>query len=79
VYVRPEDIILSKRSISSSARNTFRGSIVEVADLGSIVKLRVDAGREFVVQITKRSFVEMGLNLSSKVYLTFKASSVRTV
>jgi len=79
VYVRPEDIILSKRSISSSARNTFRGSIVEVADLGSIVKLRVDAGREFVVQITKRSFVEMGLNLSSKVYLTFKASSVRMV
>jgi len=79
VYVRPEDIILSKRSISSSARNTFTGSIVEVSDLGSIVKLRIDAGREFVVQITKRSFVEMGLNLSSKVYLTFKASSVRTV
>jgi tungstate transport system ATP-binding protein len=57
----------------------FRGSIVEVTDLGSIVKLRIDAGKEFIVQITKRSFVEMKLNLSSKVYLTFKASSVHRV
>ena len=79
VYVRPEDIILSKRQISSSARNTFGGKIVGITDLGSIVKLKIDSGKEFTVQITKRSFIEMGLSLSSKVYLAFKASSVRTV
>jgi len=76
VFVRPEDIIVSKKIMSSSARNVFEGKIVEVSDFGPVVKLRVDAGKEFVVQITKRSFVEMQLNVGSTIFLTFKASSV---
>jgi tungstate transport system ATP-binding protein len=76
LFVRPEDIILSAEPVTSSARNMFRGKVVGISDLGSLVKLKVDAGKEFVVQITKRSFVEMGLNLGSEVYLVFKASSV---
>jgi molybdopterin-binding protein len=36
----------------------------------------VDVGKPFMVQITKRSFVEMGLNLNAEVYIAFKASSV---
>ncbi|UCD26780.1 MAG: ABC transporter ATP-binding protein [Candidatus Bathyarchaeota archaeon] len=79
VFVRPEDIIVSKKTLASSARNIFKGKIAEVTDLGSVVKLRVDAGKEFVVQITKLSFVEMQLNIGSTVFLTFKASSVHVV
>ena len=79
VFVRPEDIIVSKKTMSSSARNVFEGKIVEVSDFGPVVKLRVDAGKEFVVQITKRSFVEMRLNVGSTVFLTFKASSVHLI
>lgn len=79
VFVRPEDIIVSKKNMSSSARNVFEGKIVGVSDFGPVVKLRVDAGKEFVVQITKRSFVEMRLNVGSTVFLTFKASSVHLI
>ncbi|NIR86329.1 ABC transporter ATP-binding protein [Candidatus Bathyarchaeota archaeon] len=79
VFVRPEDIILSRRPISSSARNVFKGKIVEISDLESVVRLKVDAGKQFVVQITKRSFNEMQLNVRSEVFLTFKASSVHVV
>ena len=79
IFVRPEDIILSRKSLSSSARNVFKGRIVRITDLGPIVKLRVDAGKEFVVQITKRSFKEMRLNVDSDVFLTFKASSVHVI
>ncbi|MCZ2856636.1 MAG: ABC transporter ATP-binding protein [Candidatus Bathyarchaeota archaeon] len=79
VFVGPEDIIVSKKTMSSSARNVFEGKIVEVSDFGPVVKLRVDAGKEFVVQITKRSFVEMQLNVGSIVFLTFKASSVHLI
>ncbi len=79
VFVRPEDIILSKKPISSSARNVFKGRIVEISDLGSVVRLKVDAGKQFVVQITKRSFNEMQLNVRSEVFLTFKASSVHVI
>ena len=79
VYVQPEDIILSTQPLVSSARNTFEGRIVQMSDLGPVVKLSVDAGKKFVVQITRRSLTEMGLNISSKVFLTFKASSVELI
>jgi len=76
IFVRPEDILLSKAPLSSSARNVFIGKIVEILDLGSLVKLRVDVGKEFSAQITKHSFREMGLNIGSEVHITFKASSI---
>jgi len=79
VFVRPEDIILSEKPIISSARNVFKGRVVGISDLGSVVKLRIDTGKEFVVQITKRSFKDMRLNVGSEAFLTFKASSVQVV
>ncbi|MEM3549749.1 MAG: ABC transporter ATP-binding protein [Candidatus Bathyarchaeia archaeon] len=79
-HVPPEDIILSTSPLVSSARNTFEGRIVQIFDLGSVVKLRVKVrvGKDFIVQITKRSFNEMKLNIDSRVFLAFKASSVQT-
>jgi len=79
VFIRPEDIIISKKPIESSARNVLKGKIVEVLDLGTIVKLKVESGKIFTVQITKRSFREMNLNIGSEVFLTYKASSVNLI
>ena len=77
--MRPEDIILSKGWVDSSARNQFKGRITAVEDLGPVVRLKVDAGKVFAVQITRRSFSEMGINVGSEVYLAFKASSVQLI
>jgi tungstate transport system ATP-binding protein len=77
VFISPEDIILSKNRFASSARNILKGRIVEISDLGNIVRLKVDVGKPFIVQITKRSFKDMGLNLNMDVYIAFKASSVQ--
>jgi len=77
IFVNPQDIILSKCAIESSARNVFTGRVTEITDLGSLVKLKVDVGKPFTVQITKRSFSEMGLNLNAEVCIAFKASSVQ--
>lgn len=79
IFISPEDIILSRNSFQSSARNVFKGKIIEILDLGSLVALKVDVGKPFTVQITKRSFNEMGLNLNKKVYITFKASSIKII
>jgi tungstate transport system ATP-binding protein len=79
VFVSPEDIILSERRFTSSARNVLKGRIVDISDLGSVVRLRVDVGKPFIVQITKRSFSEIRLNLNTEVFLAFKASSVQIV
>jgi len=79
IFVNPTDIILSKCAIESSARNVFKGRIVEITDSDSLVKLKVDVGKPFTVQITKRSFAEMGLNLNDEVCVIFKASSVQVL
>ena len=76
VFIRPEDIIVSKKPLESSARNVLEGRIIEASDLGSIVKLKIDAGKVFVVQVTKRSFNEMKLNVGTRVFLAFKALSL---
>jgi tungstate transport system ATP-binding protein len=79
VFVNPMDIILSKTAVESSARNVFKGKITEISDLDSLVKLKVDVGKPFTVQITKQSFSEMGLCLNAEVFITFKASSVQVL
>jgi molybdopterin-binding protein len=79
VFVNSQDIILSKSALESSARNVFKGRLTEISDLGSLVKLKVDVGEAFTVQITKRSFNEMGLNLNAEVFIAFKASSVQVL
>ncbi len=78
-YIRPQDIIVSRKPIKSSARNVFKGKITEISDQESIVKLKINARKEFLVQITKRSFTEINLNLDTTVYLAFKASSVHMI
>ncbi len=79
LHVRPEDIILSLQPIISSARNMLEGRIIEISDLGAIVRLKINAGKDFTVQITKRSFNEMQLNLNVKLFLSFKASAVQLI
>jgi len=79
VFVAPADIILSRIRLESSARNIFKGRIIEISDLGTLVKLRVDIGKPFVVQITKSSFNDMRLNINAEVFLTFKASNVQVI
>ena len=78
-FINPQDIILSKTALETSARNVFKGRIAEISDLGNLVKLKVNVGKTFAVQITKRSFIEMGLNLNDEVYIAFKASSVQVL
>lgn len=79
ISINPQDIILSKSNVASSARNVFKGRIIEISDLGTLVKLKVDVGKPFIVQITKRSFNEMALNLNAEVFIIFKASSVQII
>lgn len=79
VFISPEDIILSRDLPVSSARNAFKGRVASVSDLGSVLKLQVDTGKQFTVQITKHSFDTMNLNVGSMVHIAFKASSVYMV
>jgi tungstate transport system ATP-binding protein len=77
ISIAPEDILLSRKPLASSARNSFLGRITKIVAEGQKVRLYIDTGVEFVAVITRESFQEMGLNISSQVYLTFKTSAVK--
>ena len=75
--IRPEDILVSLEPIASSARNSFRGKVFAVADLGAVMALHVDSsGIVFTVFVTRISWTEMNLAPGTPVTLTFKATSV---
>ncbi len=76
LHVRPQDIIISKDWIETSARNQFRGPITGVNERNGIVLIDIDVGEVFSVQITRKSFNEMSLKLGDPVNISFKASSI---
>ncbi len=74
--IRPEDILVSINPIESSARNSFQGTIQGISDTGTIIRITVDMGIPLVAAITRRSFMDMGLQQGMRVFLTFKAADV---
>ncbi|MDY0388694.1 MAG: ABC transporter ATP-binding protein [Methanolobus sp.] len=79
VSIRPEDILISKNPIYSSATNAFTGTLTEISRMRSTVKLVIDAGIPFRVVLTKRAYDDMELSIGADVYLTFKASATHII
>ncbi len=79
VSIRPEDILISKNKIESSARNSFSGKIISVIDKGATIKIVADCGIPISTLITRRSLDDMGLKEGMSAYLTFKASDVHFI
>lgn len=73
VFIRPENIILSKNPLRSSARNIFKSRIARITNLGPILNVELDNGLR--VFITRQSAEEMNLKQSVEVYASFKATA----
>lgn len=77
IVIPPESILISKERTISSARNSFKASIMSFEDLGTIVKLRLKvSGLELSAYLTKASFLDMRLSENEEVFISFKATSV---
>jgi molybdopterin-binding protein len=75
--IRSEEVTLSLAPQSTSARNEFRGRVVEVGTLGAFARVTIDVdGVPLVAAVTTRSVQEMGLREGNQVYATFKALGV---
>lgn len=74
--IRPEDIIVSREPVETSARNSLKGKVIDIIDSGTLVKLCVDTGIVFMVVLTRQGWREMDLKEGDELYLMFKASSV---
>ncbi len=78
IAIDPEDILISREALHSSARNHAVGAILKVERDGASVVVTVDCGgaTPLTARITRHSYAELGLNLGMRVWLTFKSSAI---
>lgn len=79
MIIHPENIVISKNSILTSARNSFKGKICEISKIPrreGIIKVVADVGIPLAVFITKQAFEELNLGINDKIYVYFKANGV---
>jgi len=74
--LRPEDIIISKEPLHSTARNCFQGVVSDIVHRGSVVYVTVTLPPEFICLITRQAFEELELREEVSVWVTFKASAL---
>jgi tungstate transport system ATP-binding protein len=78
VAIPPEDIVVSRTPLASSARNQFPGRVSAIAEDGrGGIRLVVDVGTDLIVRITAGSLADLKLQVGSPVVLSVKAMAVR--
>ncbi len=79
VCIRPESIgIVKEPAKNTSYRNTFKGIIENIRELGNICHLIVKCESEkFLITITELSRRNLQLKLNSEVFINFKATDVK--
>ncbi len=80
VLVRPEEIIISKEAVKTSARNVIRTEIIDMNQMASMadVRLRSDS-LQLRARVTEDARNDLGLNKGDHVYAIFKATSPQVV
>lgn len=75
--IRAEEILLSLEPHPSSARNAFRGRIVEVASSGALTRVTIEVNdTPLIAALTTRSADELALVTGGEVWASFKAMAV---
>jgi molybdate transport system ATP-binding protein len=80
VCIRGEDVTLEKgRAEQSSARNHLRGTVLEIAPAGVLMRVTLDAGFRLAALITRQAVADLGLAEGAEVFAVFKASAVHLI
>ncbi|MHA2034938.1 MAG: ABC transporter ATP-binding protein [Promethearchaeota archaeon] len=79
VCIRPESIgIIKELPKSTSVRNTFKGQIVNIRNLGNICHVIIKCSSEnFLATITELSRKNLELKIGSEVFINFKATDIK--
>jgi molybdopterin-binding protein len=83
ILLKPEDIILSKEIVKTSARNAVKARVISITrdhgNLGVVfVHLHLD-GFTIIAKITEESRIELGIKENEYVFAIFKASTPQVV
>jgi molybdate transport system ATP-binding protein/molybdate/tungstate transport system ATP-binding protein len=78
IAIPPEDILVSRTPLDSSALNQFPGRLTAISEDGhGRIRLAVDVGVELITRITPVSLSRLELQVGTGVVLSFKAVAVR--
>ena len=79
ILIRNEDILLSSAAFESSALNNFEGLITDLYPARSGMEVVVNIGILLHAQVSRESATKLELAQGHKVWVHFKASSVRLI
>ncbi len=79
VLIRPEDITFSLTRNKTSARNTLHGTITGLTAAGPLLRLEIDCGFPLVGLVTRSSASEMGLEIGTSLYASFKVAVTHVI
>lgn len=77
IAIRNDEILLSRKTFDSSARNVFCGKVTDIHTKSSVVEIVLDIGVPLSVDITRQSFKEMRIKVGDDLWSTFKVSSIK--
>lgn len=81
ILIRPEDIILTKQVIKTSARNVVKARVVKITDYNlGIVDVHLVADRFYLTsRITQEARIDLQISKGDYIFAIFKASSPQVV
>jgi molybdopterin-binding protein len=80
VLVRPEEIIVSKEAVKTSARNIVRAEVNKIVQGTSMADVHLGTDSlQLRARVTEEARIELGLNEGDVVYAIFKAISPQVV
>lgn len=77
ISIRPEDILLSKETVESSANNILAGTVTELYETSGGVKVILYVGVPMAVLITRQSAEKLQVQVGGRFYAIFKAMSIQ--
>lgn len=79
ILIRNEDILISPESLESSALNNFQGTVLDIFPSRSGMEVLIDISITLHAQISSESAAKFKLIAGRKIWVTFKASSVKLI
>ena len=77
IWIRPEEVLLSKEPFDSSARNQFKCKVTGWDNHDSLLAVQITSDRlDLTTLITHASFQKMQIEAGAEVFATFKSSAV---
>lgn len=79
VAIDPREIVLSRDAPSGSARNVFRGRVVEIAPeppRGERIRVALATRPPLVAEVTREALGALGLTEGAEVHASFKATAL---